>query len=757
MKLLYQTCSLLLAALLCCGYGGVQAQTYYNKQPEFIKANSQWVFGNKLGLDFNMPGIDAYCTKISTVHPSIAWEGVASVADPATGTLLFYTDGRRCWNRNHDLMDTSYFNGDIQHSTTQGVCIVPMIDSPGKYYVFILTGRMGYVYYPPPYPGYLYYAVVDMGLNNGLGGISAPNILLDTVPLSEAMIAIPDHCGGIWLVVHHAEEAQFRAWHITASGIATNPVVSVTGTRIQGNATITLPFVGARTVPAYATGGMTVSPDRRKIALANVSPDRMFNGVLLCKFDPATGMASDAVLVDSMGLTSYCAAFSPDNTRLYLSNESYNPNNLARPVVTLNQYTVSVYDSSAIAGSRVILDTVDNYRNTSTSYFRLYDGKIYVSATVDSFLSVIHDPNQAGLACNYQSRAISVVPVPRCPPANNYNSTEITTGHSLPTEVVYPFYAPDTIYRLMLDTMICLSPGESFPPMRFRAGDDFSRWQWDDGSTDSIRTITAPGVYWVRHINEGPCGGAAIDTYAVGSAAIPDFSLGEDRALCGDGLTLEPGIAADSYTWSDGSRGSTLYVAASGTYWVRAGNGDGHCTAADTIHVTIVTPSPQSLGDDIVLCKGDPVAYPLQADVRVGAEVQWSNGSREPSVTADTAGVWWVTVTDTPCVSSDTLRITAEICACFFEVPAAFSPNGDGRNDVFRPVIEAGCPVADYRMHVYNRYGQRVFSSSHHLKGWDGLHNGAPAGIGVYFYELSFEGGTKQRRYGRKGDVTLVR
>ena len=90
-------------------------------------------------------------------------------------------------------------------------------------------------------------------------------------------------------------------------------------------------------------------------------------------------------------------------------------------------------------------------------------------------------------------------------------------------------------------------------------------------------------------------------------------------------------------------------------------------------------------------------------------------------------------------------------------VPSAFSPNGDGLNDHFRPKSADG-PILIRNFEIYNRWGQMVFwgYGATASEGWDGTFHGIPAEIGAYFYTIDIEtptGGT----IALKGDVTLVR
>lgn len=88
----------------------------------------------------------------------------------------------------------------------------------------------------------------------------------------------------------------------------------------------------------------------------------------------------------------------------------------------------------------------------------------------------------------------------------------------------------------------------------------------------------------------------------------------------------------------------------------------------------------------------------------------------------------------------------------------AFSPNGDGINDIFRVVSNE--PIVSLNLQVYNRWGQLVFESHNIQDGWDGRYKGANQEIGVYVYSLRYEvetgtGTTEQKSL--QGNLTLIR
>ena len=90
------------------------------------------------------------------------------------------------------------------------------------------------------------------------------------------------------------------------------------------------------------------------------------------------------------------------------------------------------------------------------------------------------------------------------------------------------------------------------------------------------------------------------------------------------------------------------------------------------------------------------------------------------------------------------------------EMPSGFTPNGDGLNDVFKPLGTKFEQLVDFR--VYNRWGQQVFYSNNFNSGWDGTFNGVPQEMGTYFYSITVArpGGTGNNIV-YKGEVTLIR
>jgi gliding motility-associated-like protein len=87
-------------------------------------------------------------------------------------------------------------------------------------------------------------------------------------------------------------------------------------------------------------------------------------------------------------------------------------------------------------------------------------------------------------------------------------------------------------------------------------------------------------------------------------------------------------------------------------------------------------------------------------------------------------------------------------------MPSAFSPDGDGLNDLLRPVVAGDHPVG-YRLTVMDRWGGVVFTTNDPHAGWDGTARGHVMDAGVYVWRIEWrQGGTTQER---SGHVTVLR
>lgn len=106
------------------------------------------------------------------------------------------------------------------------------------------------------------------------------------------------------------------------------------------------------------------------------------------------------------------------------------------------------------------------------------------------------------------------------------------------------------------------------------------------------------------------------------------------------------------------------------------------------------------------------------------------------------------------CETGGSAEMTREIRDCAVFMPNAFSPNNDGQNDIYRPVVHDD--IRDYRMVIFSRWGQVIFETRRPEQGWDGHYKGGPMDPGGYLYVVTFTD-SKGQDMKNQGTVVLVR
>jgi gliding motility-associated-like protein len=105
------------------------------------------------------------------------------------------------------------------------------------------------------------------------------------------------------------------------------------------------------------------------------------------------------------------------------------------------------------------------------------------------------------------------------------------------------------------------------------------------------------------------------------------------------------------------------------------------------------------------------------------------------------------------CEAVDTITVFYE-GKTVVKVPNAFTPNGDGINEKLNPIIV--CDFAMTEFSIYNRWGNKVFTSANINIAWDGKQNGSPCDVGIYYYYIKGKN-SKGEDVLLKGDITLLR
>ena len=260
----------------------------------------------------------------------------------------------------------------------------------------------------------------------------------------------------------------------------------------------------------------------------------------------------------------------------------------------------------------------------------------------------------------------------------------------------------------------------------------------------------------------------------------PQASIYTSPYKCvGDTITVAlTNISSDviSYSWNFDPASIIYYTGLGGPYYIKYGlpgiytisliTSNMYCsdTTKDTIQImgypdATISPIIYTSGNTDV-CEGDVVILQSQHKEQ-GWLYNWSpsnildnpNVSAVKAIIPDTFVCISLQIMNPfGCRSKDSVCIKADAC-CSLEIPTAFTPNGDGLNDIFRLITTNSIKLHTFQ--VVNRFGQTVFETISVNKGWNGTFNGVPQDLGVYFYFVSYECDGKLLE--KKGDVTLIR
>jgi gliding motility-associated-like protein len=555
-----------------------------------------WYFGAFAGMDFNGgPPVPIFNSAMSMI------EGTASIADRNTGQILFYTNGMSVWDATHTIMSNG--TGLLGNSSaTQSAMIVPQPGNDSIYFIFTVGSGSADIHY----------SKVNMNKNGGLGEVdnTTKNTFLVS-PVCEKLTASL-HANGqdIWVLSHGYNNSNFYAWLVTASGVNSVPVTTSIGPSVT-----------------FYIGQMKVSPDGNTIGMVT----SIMAQPMVADFNSATGVVSNVIVLPSSG-QEYGCAFSGNSQYFYTGwiNSGWE----------IMQYDVSSMVSATVIASET---KVGNNGRVIASMQLGPDGKIYTTKSGLSELGVINDPDQPGMACNFDSIGFNLGgPVCRL---------------GLPSFIQSYFVNSEFIYQ-----NTCLGDTTVFTTVVDTGLLDSAVWSFDDPASGAFNAsrnfntyhiFTDTGSYEVRLIVYGS---STSDTFVstVQINGYPVVNLGGDTTICqGDSVTLDAGNPGANFNWGHGPTTQTATVYNTWDYDVGVTlNG---CTSYDTVSVIVQTPFSVAIGPDQQICYGESVT--LDAG-NPGMQYTWSTGDTTQTTTFSDTGSFIVTVTNGVCTVSDTMQVT---------------------------------------------------------------------------------------------------
>ena len=491
-----------------------------------------WYFGDKSGIDFN------YGTpKVLNDGALKAEAGCSSICDKS-GRLLFYTNGNKVWNRNHNLM----VNGDTLNGSqlvNQNSVALPLPKSDSIYYLFTLNDY-------DSLRGFNY-SKIDMSTDNGLGSIIEKNVVISKNVLEK--IAAVEHCNGqdYWIITHGYSNS-FYTYQLTDSGFIFDTIKSKVGTQ-----------------PMADIGYLKVSPAANKIVMPVNRGDILAE---VFTFNNRNGRIRDPIKIIAKQENTYCygVEFSSEGNLLYISTGGKE--------YEIWQYDLRNQTEEGLNSSAIHISSGNNFAMQLAP-----DDKIYIASENRPYLNVISNPNMLGLACNYQTQAIRF--------------TESTSLMGLPNFVQSWFYKPSFDY---LNT--CLRDSTYFSFNQYENTDSLM-WSLtynhiarsdvqNETSVSFYHVFTDIGIYDIK-LDVFHCGIRDSVYRQVEIFPYPYSTLVSDTGICKNcSIILDAGSGFDGYLWNNGGENSYITVYEEGVYYVEI-NKNG-CYTTDTVVVREIEP-----------------------------------------------------------------------------------------------------------------------------------------------------------------------
>lgn len=283
-------------------------------------------------------------------------------------------------------------------------------------------------------------------------------------------------------------------------------------------------------------------------------------------------------------------------------------------------------------------------------------------------------------------------------------------------------------------------------------------------SNPSALSATGTKTYYIRGTSAAGCKTIKPVTFTINPQ--PIFSaIGPFAPVCkGSAVTLtafSPDPFA-TFDWQNAGAGPSVvvYPMATTSYTVTAKDAKG-CTKPIPVPVQVKDFSVSIAANPNPVIAGTTVTFSSSAD----ANYQVTGWLPQAYFTNQTATSQSINLRDTTktfsvigksdegCIDTASVRLQIDANTKDVFIPNAFTPNNDGRNDIFK-VYGSSVTGADIR--IYNQWGALLFETGENNSGWDGTYKGKPQPVGVYLYSIKIRL-SNEDTYIKKGSLNLIR
>jgi len=358
-------------------------------------------------------------------------------------------------------------------------------------------------------------------------------------------------------------------------------------------------------------------------------------------------------------------------------------------------------------------------------------------------------PASGGLAYSWSPGESLDDPLSSSPTATPSSTTTYTVSTTLGTctdsETITVTVADDLVPDAGTDKTICF--GEEVPLTGSSSGTGLS-YAWvpttgldDPTAANPAASPSTSTVYVLTVTDLGGC--TATDEVLVSVDPLPDAEASADSLVCPGSVVTLSASGGVSYVWSpaeglsDPTSPFPQYTAdAPAVFSVEVTDANG-CVNTASLSIALEPFPSVEAGPDTLVFLGESVTLLGSGS----GDLLWMppTGLSDPGLAEPQASpvnsTWYYLTATSPigCQSVDSVLITV-IFDPIVEFPNAFSPNGDGVNDLFGVIVRGPVAVEAYR--IYNRWGEVVFESNSPEAGWDGTYRGKAQETGTYVFHF---------------------
>ncbi len=460
----------------------------------------------------------------------------------------------------------------------------------------------------------------------------------------------------------------------------------------------------------------------------------------------SNGLINPPILNSSNGSLSFCNG---DSLLLFVPNlfDTYqwllngvvipNANDTSLSISSAGNYQLIVADTLGCSDSSNVLNIVIYSPNpavvtSSTGSFSICANQ-QLTISVPSIYNSYEWYNNNNLIIGLDSSSITINS------AGNYFATTVSINGCIDTSAVVEVIVHQLPVPIITpsDSIICEGQTVTFQTSSYNS----YQWYYNNlpiGSANVNNYVAnQSGNYSVNVLDNNGCGGSAIQATLVIDSLTVSIAANALNYCFGDtALLIASGNNFINLMWSNNVVGNSFQTVLPGIYTVTATSQQG-CTAIDTFNLDFANRITINIlaSDTVLTCDQS-----IELNVSGADSYFWEpatglsdQNSSKPIIEGITNSILFiVTGKKGNCSAVDSVNIEFEACSDIY-IPNAFSPNGDGVNDIFRVL---GSNIKEFNFKIYNRWGALLFESGQIDIGWDGKYNDKDVTAGVYVWLL---------------------